>query len=368
LAGMKRRALRGLDVVTLTRGPIQEHFVTATPQGDESPGSLFQRVGDTVHQMGGEIVSVEVLGTSARDRKDLGVLTRTLDGSGAPVGWIENTRVDNLYGVHVWVITGVKVEPLEWHGRRVGSLFEDEYARYCRLVGLLPVDPSLPRTVQAAEILTQMEDILASAGMKFSHVLRTWFYNDSILEWYRDFNVARTNFFHEKRVFDGLLPASTGVSGRNAAGAALIAGLLALEAKSAAVKAAEVPSPLQSPAPDYGSSFSRAVELQAPDHRRVYVSGTASIDGAGKTVFLDDAAGQVKQTMQVVQAILESRDMDWSDVTRSLVYFKHPEDAPLFRQYLENHALPRFPAVVVENDICRDDLLFEIEVDAIKAK
>jgi enamine deaminase RidA (YjgF/YER057c/UK114 family) len=368
LAGMKKRALRGLDVVTLTRGPIQEHFVTATPQGDESPGSLFQRVGDTVHQMGGEIVSVEVLGTSARDRKDLGVLTRTLDGSGAPVGWIENTRIDNLYGVHVWVITGVKVEPVEWNGRRVGSLFEDEYARYCRLVGLLPVDPSLPRTVQAGEILKQMEDILASAGMKFSSVLRTWFYNDSILEWYRDFNVVRTEFFHEKHVFDGLLPASTGVSGRNAAGAALIAGLIAMEPKGAAVKASEVPSPLQSPAPDYGSSFSRAVELQTPDHRRVYVSGTASIDGAGQTIFLDDPAAQVRQTMQVVQAILESCDMDWSDVTRALVYFKRPEDAPLFRQYLENHALPRIPAVVVENDICRDNLLFEMEVDAVKAK
>jgi enamine deaminase RidA (YjgF/YER057c/UK114 family) len=368
LAGIKKRVRRGLDVVTLTRGPIQEYFVTATPQGDESPGSLFQRVGDAVHQMGGEIVSVEVLGTSARDRKDLGVLTRTLDGGGVPVGWIENTRIDNLYGVHLWVITGAKVERLEWNGRRVGSLFEDEYARYCRLVGLLPVDPSLPRPAQAAEILQQMEDILESAGMKLSHVLRTWFYNDCILEWYRDFNMVRTRFFEEKHVFEGLLPASTGVSGRNAAGAALIAGLMAMEPKSDAVQASEVPSPLQSPAPDYGSSFSRAVELQAPDHRRVYVSGTASIDGAGQTIFLDDAAGQVRQTMQVVQAILESRDMDWSDVTRALAYFKRPEDAPLFRQYLENNALPRFPAVVVENDICRDDLLFEIEVDAVKVK
>jgi enamine deaminase RidA (YjgF/YER057c/UK114 family) len=368
LAGMKKRARRGLDIVTLTRGPIQEHFVTATPQGDESPGSLFQRVGDTVHQMGGEIVSVEVLGTSARDRKDLGVLTQTLDGGGVPVGWIENTRIDNLYGVHVWAITGAKIERLELNGRRVGSLFEDEYARYCRTVGLLPVDPALPRPVQAAEILKQMEDVLAMAGMKFSNVLRTWFYNDCILDWYRDFNVVRTKFFQEKRVFDGLLPASTGVSGRNAVGAALIAGLMAMEPKGSAVKASEVPSPMQSPAPSYGSSFSRAVELQTPDHRRVYVSGTASIDGDGKTVFLDDAAAQVKQTMQVVQAILESRDMDWSDVTRALVYFKRPEDAPLFRQYLENHALPRFPAVVVENDICRDNLLFEIEVDAVKAK
>ncbi len=368
MAGIKKRVHRGLEVVTLTRGSIQEHFVTATPQGDESPGSLFQRVGHTVHQMSGQIVSVEVLGTSPGDRKDLEVLTRTLDGTAAPVGWIENARIDNLYGVHVWVITGAKVEQLELNGRRVGSLFEDPYARYCRLVGLLPADPALPRTVQAAEIFKQMEDVLRLAGMEFSHVLRTWFYNDSILDWYRDFNGVRTKFFQDKSVFEGLLPASTGVSGRNAVGAALIAGLIAMEPRGSDIKAAEVPSPMQSPAPGYGSSFSRAVELTAPDHRRVYVSGTASIDGEGRTVFLGDTAAQVQQTMQVVQAILESRDMDWSDVVRSLVYFKRAEEAPLFRHYLENHAIPRFPAVVVENDICRTDLLFEIEVDAIKAK
>ncbi len=365
---MKKRVLRGVEVLTLTRDPIQEHFVTATPQGDESPGSLFQRVGDTVRQIGGQIVSVEVLGTSAQDRQDLGILTRTLDGNDVPVGWIENMRIDNLYGVHLWVITGTRVERLELNGRRVGSLFEDKYARYCRVVGLLPADASLSRTVQATQIFTQMEDVLRAGRMSFSHVLRTWFYNDDILDWYGDFNVVRTQFFHERRVFDGLLPASTGVGGRNAAGAAVIAGLIAMEPRSDAVKAFEIPSPLQSPAPGYGSSFSRAVELQTPDHRRVYVSGTASIDGEGNTVFHGDAAAQVKQTMQVVQAILESREMDWSDVVRSLAYFKRPDDAPLFGQYLENNAISRFPAVIVENDICRDDLLFEIEVDAIKPR
>jgi enamine deaminase RidA (YjgF/YER057c/UK114 family) len=368
LAGMKKRVLRGLEIVTLTRGPIEEHFVTATPQGDESPGSLFQRVGRAVHEMGGQVVSVEVLGTSAGDRKDLEILTESLDGTGVPVGWVENSRVDNLYGVHLWVVKGTPVERLELHGRRVGSLFEDDYARYCRVVGLLPADGSLPRPAQAGEILRQMEDVLALGGMQLSHVLRTWFYNDNILAWYGDFNSVRTTFFQEKRVFEGLLPASTGVGGHNATGGALIAGLIALQPKGHEIEASEVPSPMQSPAPGYGSSFSRAVELVTPDHRRIYVSGTASIDGEGETVFLGDTAAQVKQTMQVVQAILESRDMDWSDVVRSLAYFKRTEDAPLFRRYLENNAIPRFPAIVVENDICRDDLLFEIEVDAVKVK
>jgi enamine deaminase RidA (YjgF/YER057c/UK114 family) len=195
-----------------------------------------------------------------------------------------------------------------------------------------------------------MEAVLDSGGMAFSDVLRTWFYNDNILGWYREFNGVRTKFFQEKKVFEGLLPASTGVAGRNALGAF------------------EVPSPLQSSATQYGSSFSRAVELELPDLRRLYISGTASIDAQGKTVFLGDCAAQVRQTMEIVQAILQSREMDWGDVTRALVYFKRGADAPLFEKYRQEDGVPAFPAIVVENDICREDLLFEIEVDAIAAK
>ena len=134
------------------------------------------------------------------------------------------------------------------------------------------------------------------------------------------------------------------------------------------MRAFEVPSPLQSSATQYGSSFSRAVELELPDLRRLYISGTASIDEQGKTVFIGDTAGQVRQTMEVVQAILHSREMDWGDVTRSLVYFKRGTDAPLFEKHRQENGVPPFPAITVENDICRDELLFEIEVDAVAAK
>jgi len=253
-------------------------------------------------------------------------------------------------------------------GRRVGTLFEDQFSRCLRLVGLLPADVTSPRPEQTDAIFQQMEAALASQGMTFANVVRTWFYNDDILAWYHDFNGVRNAFFRQREVFDGMMPASTGVAGRNAIGAGLISGLIAIEAKDPAVKAFAVPSVLQSSAADYGSSFSRAAELDLPDHRRLYVSGTASIDRSGRTVFVGDCRAQVKQTMEVVQAILRSRGMDWTQVTRSLAYFKRAPDAYLFEAYRKESGLPLFPAIVVENDICRDDLLFEIEVDAIKTK
>lgn len=365
MTSLQKRAADGLSITTLHRDSVEEHFLTLTPVGDESPDSLFQRLGDAVRQLRGEVISVESLGMSAADRKSLDSLNRALGGGDAPVGWVENARTDNLCGVHLWAISGAKTVPVHLGGRRIGTLLEDKSARYLRLVGLLPTDPACPLPQQADGVFRQMDAALADQRMQFSNVLRTWFYNDDILAWYREFNGVRNAFFRERGVFNGMMPASTGVAGRNAIEAALITGLIAVEAKDPAVKAFAVPSPLQSSAADYGSSFSRAVELDLPDHRRLYVSGTASIDRSGKTVFIGDCRAQVKQTMEVVRAILQSRGMDWTDVTRSLAYFKRAPDAYLFEAYRKESGLPLFPAIVVENDICRDDLLYEVEVDAI---
>ena len=381
MTSIQKRVSAGLNVTTLSRDSVREHFITMVPEGDETPESLFRRVGEVVRRLNGRIVSVEAIGMAAADRKSLGMLTDALGGTdapgspppssavgGPPLAWIENARTNNLYGVHLWAISGTTAKSLSFEGRRAGTLFEDGYCQYCRLVGLLPTSTALGRPEQAQTIFRQMEAVLESAGMAFSDVLRTWFYNDNILAWYREFNGVRTKFFHEKKVFDGLVPASTGVAGRNAQGAALLSGLIAVKSDDEGVRAFEVPSPLQSPALQYGSSFSRAVELELPDLRRLYISGTASIDEQGKTIFLGDTAGQVRQTMEVVQAILQSREMDWGDVTRALVYFKRGIDAPLFEKYRQENGVPPFPAITVENDICRDDLLFEIEVDAVAAK
>jgi enamine deaminase RidA (YjgF/YER057c/UK114 family) len=202
--------------------------------------------------------------------------------------------------------------------------------------------------------------------MTFNDVVRTWFYNDDVAPWYPDFNRVRTTFFRERRLLDGLLPASTGVGVRNGARGVVTGGLLAVKAKSDAVRRMAWSSPLQPSAVEYGSSFSRVVELTFPDHRRVLVSGTASIDPDGRSARLGDVAGQMAVTMQVVRAILQSRGMDWGDVSRGIAYFKRPEDVPEFEDYCERQGPANLPVLRVKADICRDELLFEIEVDAIR--
>lgn len=123
---------------------------------------------------------------------------------------------------------------------------------------------------------------------------------------------------------------------------------------------------MQCPAKDYGSSFSRAVEVVTPGTRRLFISGTASIAPEGRTVHAGDAGAQVALTLDVVRAILESRGMGWNDVTRTVAYFKHVPDAPVFARLCAARGMPVLPAVVMNEDICREDLLFEIELDAIR--
>ena len=152
----------------------------------------------------------------------------------------------------------------------------------------------------------------------------------------------------------------------NPSSAALVAEVIAMKPVSDNVKIEKIGSPLQCPATDYKSSFSRAVEVGFFGHRRLYVSGTASIDADGNTVHLGDVKKQIDRTMEVVKAILDSRGMDWNDASRAIAYFPDLSNAGLLEDYLKEHSITDLPMAIAHGDICRDDLLFEIEVDTVK--
>jgi len=365
-ANIRKNTSTDLQIITLNRGTFREYFMTSTSGSKKSSRSLFQEMAEAVRERKACVISQDVFGVPDKDGSGMRMLKEAMGDINAPVTWLEDGHTADLYGAHLRAVSGPSVERLRLDGRIVGSVFEDNYARYCYLGGLLPGSANLSRSEQARMIFDRMDELLGVAGMDFNHVVRTWFYNNDILDWYGDFNRVRDDFFHNKGIYNGLVPASTGVGGCNSTGRALVSGLLAVKAKNKEVRIFEVRSPLQSAALEYGSSFSRAVELDLPDHRRLYISGTASIDPDGITAHVGDPGAQVRLTMQVVHAILDSRGMDWTDVTRGLAYFKRAEDAPLFEEYLANSKVQPFPVVIAENCICRDDLLFEIEVDAVR--
>jgi len=273
-----------------------------------------------------------------------------------------------ITGTQFIALSGAELHPVMDGDRKVGNWYDTDDARYCLLGDLHADDLSLGREEQAQAVFEKMDALLQQADMEFTDIARTWLYLNNLLEWYDEFNVVRTNFFNEKGTFDKMVPASTGIGAGTAAGEEMVAALLAVKPKHDGVKVFAVPSPLQCPALDYKSSFARAVEIDQPGSRLLTISGTASIEPGGKTVHLDDTEKQIELTMAVVHEILKSRDMDWEHTARAIAYFKDDSEAHLLTKYCVEHNLPELPVAISHADVCRHDLLFEIELDAVKAK
>jgi enamine deaminase RidA (YjgF/YER057c/UK114 family) len=367
-----RERAEDIDLIRLVQGAREEAFATLPLRPGEPPSAALQRLADWLRrEPRWRILRQDIFGVLATDAHARQVRSWRMDGSQWPVMWVEQGNGEGapLAGVQVHALAGEgELAPVRHAGRQVGVTYEDEWARYCVLGGLLPPHRDVARKVQAAETMDLMETLLGQVGMSFTNVFRTWFYLDDILDWYDEFNDARNRFFKQHGIYDRLVPASTGIGGNNTAGAALVANLMAVVPKSDAFQLTALPSPLQCPALEYGSSFSRAVEIRVPGQQRVLVSGTASIEPGGATTHVGDVEAQVATTMEVIEAILKSRGLGWEDSVRAIAYFKHTEDQGAFERYCRSRDLPPLPVLITKNDICRDDLLFELEVDALRAE
>lgn len=297
-------------------------------------------------------------------------LQPVLLAGGARLAWLRGDTAAGagISAIQSFAVLGTDVNPIRRDGLPLGFVYEDDHARYCRVCGVLPDNPAETRDAQTRNVLGILAEALADHGFRFTDTVRTWFYLDRLLDWYGAFNEVRTAFFRQEGVLAGTVPASTGIGAGNPAGAALTADLLAIRPKTNAVRIHAVPSPLQCPATRYDSSFSRAVEVEFPEWRRLFVSGTASIDPDGRTACANDPDGQIRLTMRVVERLLQSRGMGWQDVTRGIAYFKLLADRPLFEACCGEQGIPELPLAMAEAAICRPDLDFEIELDAFQGK
>lgn len=370
-SAIHRERTDGITSVTLEHGGARELFVTVVPDSGSELRSMFEKAYRAVREAGAIVLRQDVFGVPTERDTGPRALREACGDTDWPVCWLEEgpSQGERLTGTHLQAVTGAPVRRLVLDGAVVGSVFDNDVATYCRLAGIRATDAAAPRAAQAREVFERMENALSQAGMAFADVARTWFYIDRILDWYHDFNAARSAFFEERGIFDRLLPASTGVGAGNPAGVALVADALAVVPRgpSSTLRVSAVSSPLQCSAMRYRSSFSRAVEMDAGDCRRLYVSGTAGIDAQGNTIREGDVLGQIDHTLDVVEAILTSRGMAWDDVTRAIAYVKEGCSAAPYRLRAAERGLAGIPQIVVENDICRPELLFELEVDAVAA-
>jgi enamine deaminase RidA (YjgF/YER057c/UK114 family) len=357
----------GLHAVVLRRNGCEEHWLTSTRMPKDPPLAALDRAAQYLHDADARIASIEVIGLM-RDFKNYPlVLERKFGPIQWPITCIGGTGdAEECGGVQIWAVRGPAMRPVECAGGVFGVLFEDAWVKFCRLGGMTAFQAGLTPPEQTTSVLRSMDAALRAVSMDFGDTVRTWYYNRDILNWYDWFNASRDAFFEEHGVFEGLIPASTGVGAVPPHGSAIVGGLIAVHAKDDRVQVAAAPSPLQCPAVEYGSSFSRAVAMDFPDHKRLFVSGTASIAPNGDTTHVQDVDAQIEQTMSVVEAILDASGMGWNAVTRGIAYLKYARDLPRFADYCSRNGLERLPLIALGADICRDDLLFEIEVDAVQ--
>jgi enamine deaminase RidA (YjgF/YER057c/UK114 family) len=358
----------GSHTVVFGSGHVKNVYATLWPAAGEDGASFARLLVALLNENNASFVKCDVFGSCAAYSDFMRELETALPPHGLPVTWEEGAGCNGgpLSGATVRCVAGLNAETIFLGARPVGRLYEDAFCRYCLLGGIHSNAPTVMPGQQAQMTLEALEAALNAAGMDMTNLARTWFYNNDLLEWYDAFNAARTRFYKERGVFNKLLPASTGIGGKNPCESALVAGAEAVVFKHAGAFAQAVSSPLQNQALKYGSAFSRAVEITTPQDRRLFVSGTASINEEGKTVYEGDIGAQIRHTMKVVEALLASRQMAWQNVIRAIAYVKNPGFSGDFSQYLESSGMPKLPWITAHNEICRDNLLFEIEVDAVK--
>lgn len=251
------------------------------------------------------------------------------------------------------------------------------------MLGAIDLDEAVekqPLTTLAHRAYRDLFESLAQTGC--AHLLRVWNYLPQInadgggLERYRQFNAGRQQAFVEagQAAFEGA-PAACALG--------IHQGALCIRFLAGRVAPLPVENPRQVSAyrypPTYGPrspTFSRAAlaEIGGGDVA-LFISGTASIVGH-ETVHVGQVKTQTEETLRNLGAVIAAaneRATTQFDLSKldCVVYVRHVSDAPSVRQVLQDALGPRAHtvshAVYLEADICRQDLLVEIEAHAVAA-
>ena len=121
------------------------------------------------------------------------------------------------------------------------------------------------------------------------------------------------------------------------------------------------------------SAFSRGVRVELPGASMLFLSGTASVDERGRTVYEGDFKAQCLRTFRNLTSLLASEDATWHDIVRTTCYLRDIErDYDAFNEmrtlFLKAAGVDPLPASTgIQARLCRSDLLVEIEAIAMIA-
>jgi len=119
------------------------------------------------------------------------------------------------------------------------------------------------------------------------------------------------------------------------------------------------------------SGFSRGMRVDLGNAVMLFISGTASIDENGQTIYVGDFRKQTERVYYNIKKLLESEGASWKDVVKTTVYIKdiekyYDEFNKIRIQFFMDEGVNPFPASVgVQATLCRPELLIEMDAIAI---
>src|SRR5450759_5431558 len=212
--------------------------------------------------------------------------------------------------------------------------------------------------------------------LRYPYLFRFWNYIADInshsfgLERYRQFNLGRQDAFlaHGRNVV-GNAPAACALGSAQ--------GPLSIAFLAGRVVPLSIENPRQISACQYpqqygprSPTFSRASLVRMGQNEVLFVSGTASIVGHA-TLHANDVVAQTREAMNNIKAVLAEANRQAGKPGFDLaslsyrVYVRHPADLELIREELAHCVGDELKAVFLQADVCRQDLLLEIEATAI---
>lgn len=255
--------------------------------------------------------------------------------------------------------------------------------------GITPRNKAASVYAQSLDAFRQMKQKLKDAGVEMDHLIRTWLYLGNItgpegdLERYMELNRARTDFYEGVKfgrghvmagVRQAVYPASTGI-GMCGSGITMSATAIDTDRKDVFILPLE--NPQQTPVYEYEAVYSpkspkfvRAMAEAIGDYVVIWISGTASIVNS-KTLHTGNPGKQADQTLTNIELLLSQKNLarhgapgagaTLRDLAKLRVYVKHLKDYPAIRKVCEKRCGKDIPIIYVVADVCRSDLLVEME-------
>lgn len=269
-----------------------------------------------------------------------------------------------LAGVQLLGVEGAgRCESVVADGRTAGSLVAFDEVRMLHLCGV-GVSTGRSGTPGIDGLFDRAGEGIRLHGFRFRDVARTWIYVDALLADYAELNRVRNQFFIREGIGappGAPPPASTGIQGAHPTAAPAFLDLVAVRGASCH----PMQTSHQCEAYDYGSAFSRGTVVKLPGQRLLFASGTASIDDSGATVHADDPRGQVLESYAAMDTLLRHQGASLADAVTAVLFFKDLRTHRAWKELRARGEVPDLPAVAVFADVCRADLLFELEVTAV---